>query len=141
MGVSSDAMLFYGFSAEDEDSWEEIFDGKDWDEAIAEKKGLRAPEVDYSASEENKEIHRAYWAKKVALLADEPCVFNMHCSDSCSILYVCIRESEVVASRGEAVEVKTLTVNLAWDGQLKAFCDLMGIPWQQPRWYLVSYMG
>ena len=35
MGISSDAMLFYGFSAEDEGVWEDLED-MEWEELYAE---------------------------------------------------------------------------------------------------------
>lgn len=138
MGISSDAMLFYGFSADDEGDWDSLAD-KDWEELYAEKKGITPPTVEYS--EATRVEWRAYQAKVREARANEPCEIACHCSDGCSIPYVYIKDTHVTASRGDPQEVKTLETDPAWRDQLKAFCDLMGIPWQEPKWYIASWMG
>ena len=138
MGISSDAMLFYGFSAEDEGVWDDLED-MEWEELYAEKKGIKPPEVAYSDA--TRAEWSAYWDKTREARAAEPCEMACHCSDGCAIPYVYIKSTHVTASRGYPQEVKTLEINPAWRGQLKAFCDLMGIPWQEPKWYIASWMG
>jgi hypothetical protein len=140
MGVSSDAILFYGFSAEDEGTWEELED-TDWEEEFARRKGINPPAVAYSDATQAE--WREYWDKSRKARADEPCEIDRHCSDGHPIPYVCIRGTHVTANRGspQAVTPEFLTVDPRWNDQLKSFCDLMGIPWEEPKWYIASWMG
>lgn len=139
MSVSSDALLFYGFSAEDVGDWGEI-DNDDWEALYAEKKGV-SPQVYDGKNQISEEALREYWRKTRKLLLDEPCEIGYHCMDGSAISYVCIKSTLTTASRGTPREVKTLEIDPAWRDQLKKFCDLMEIPWQESKWYLASWMG
>lgn len=133
MGTSTDAILFYGFSAEDEGDWDKRLED-DWTDTFAAHKGVLSPDSGNDA-------FNAYWSKKSQLLAAEPCEIDQHCSGAHPISFVYIAESKITASRGDAKEVGTIWIGERWRDQLKEFCNLMGIPWQEPKWYLVSYWG
>ena len=139
MGVSTDAILFFGFSAEDEEAWSEVFGEKEWEDKLAEKKGLLPPAEAFS--EKTRDAHREYWTKKEELVRAQGCDVGYHCSGDYPIPYVAIQESVVTAYRGSVKEVMTLEVKPGWRDQLKEFCTLLDIPWQEPKWYLVSYWG
>lgn len=142
MGQSTDAILFYGFHA-DEGEWDEFIgigdeeeDGStDWEDAFAAKKGTAAPTVEY---ESNEELFSAYWEAKRKLIEAEPCEVDSHCSCDCPMPFVCVKKSKTTAWRGSPAEITSIAVESTWNEQLRTFCELMGIPWQKPRWWMVS---
>jgi len=142
MGRSTDAILFYGFHA-GEGAWDEILGG-DWETTYVGKKGVLPPPVEYD-TDEHKAQHRTFWSARSALVTAEPCTIGTHCSSECPMPFVCIRASKTRARRGHPEEIKPLAIAHEhewsaprWDAQLKAFCELMGIPWQTPGWWIVS---
>lgn len=121
MGQSTDAILFYGFHA-DEGAWDD-FIGVDWEDTFCSRKaGMFAG--DYDA--------------KNKLLSSEPCQIESHCSAECPMPFVCVKASMTRAWRGYPKKIESLSVHPDWDAQLRAFCALMNVPWQEPRWWLLS---
>ena len=135
MGQSTDAILFYGFHAEEGD-WDEII-GDDWEDAYAAKKGDPEPGVPYDTAE-NKKLHSDFWNRKSKLVDAEPCEVGTHCSGDFPMPFVCVKASKTRACRGYPEEIKSLDVGEDWKAILMAFCELLGIPWQEPKWWLVS---
>lgn len=135
MGQSTDGILFYGIHA-DEGEWDEQL-GDEWEEEYASKKGVPAPTVEYDTAA-HKALHQAFWDKKHDLTKAEPCAVDTHCSGECPMPYAFVKASKTRASRGYPQQITSLAVQPEWDAQLRAFCETMGIPWQQPKWWLVS---
>lgn len=127
MGVSTDAILFYGFELTDEEGGEvcdlEYFltgeETEDWWECIVKSRTGK------SSSD---------WGVE----------FGCHCCEDAPLWYVCVEA--VGASRGETVEIKPDDLLCYQHGdpkdiKLKAFCDAMSIEYKQPAWWLVSWWG
>lgn len=156
MGVSTNGILFYGidlgedfeydrealpFTDEQYGVWEE--DGKEWEDLWAALHGVFGPSVEYG--EENKEVFHAYWDKKGELEKTSPCEVDLHCSYEYPIYYVALRGANFTAYRGSPEEVSLdfpdgMTKEEA-DAKIKEFCEKMGLPYSQPKWYLASLWG
>lgn len=82
---------------------------------------------------------RHYLGVKINLA--QACGVNVgiHGYDGYTCHYVSIKETELRGSCGEATEVVAdrRSQNINWDSQLREFCELMGIPFTQPKWWLV----
>jgi len=164
MGVSTDAILFYGhaFDTEgtkpwlfDQDEQVDEDDDADWEDRYAFLKGLIAPRELYperwltKATPYTAEEQRIiadwgdYWTAKRKLLAECPVEIGGHCSDECVMPYVAIKQSVQRASRGYPQKAVTdHPESIDWDRQIKDFCDLMGIGTDTPpQWWLVSWWG
>lgn len=162
MGISTDAVLFWGLCDSEENHWanlgrdwedpdnvEDTDDLDDWEEVYAIRMGLEAPPEPY---EEHKDKYPPFWDAKSKLVEDSGCAIDYHCCDESRMPYVSVSESLVMASRGFPVEVGNfhsgqrdgadlLKVDLGWDAKLRRFCEVMGIKYSEPRWWLVSWMG
>ena len=117
MGVSTDAILFYGFPVDDGGPNHEIICGSDLDaddeldeDEIWRRKFALPPEV-------------AVWQHQDKY----PVTVGTHCSGDCPLHYVAVKKSEITASRGYPEEIKSLDVNPKWDRQLLEFCKVWGL--------------
>jgi hypothetical protein len=132
MGVSTDAILFYGYCWDDESSSPWASDDDDdiddeerwelWEERYARLKGCDPSTDPYDFSRVS------------------PCETGSHCSDTCSMPYVAVRASVTIANRGYKQQVSSLKVGRSWNKELVAFCKLMGIKRgrRKAAWWLVS---
>lgn len=136
MGTTTDAILFYGFHA-GENEWDEFIGEGDWKDVFAKVMGHPEPKAVFN--DDTKDEHIAYWKTKGALAEAEPCEVDFHCYGDSPMPYLCVKASKTVTARGDASEIKSLTVDPTWDEALQIFAKKMGIPWQQPKWWLVSY--
>ena len=138
MGTNTDAILFYGFHA-DEGAWDEFIGENDWEDKFVEVSGRPAPKAEFS--DDTKGDYVSYWKMKKAFVDAEPCQVDFHCSGSAAMPYACVKASKTVAWRGNPIQISSLAVDPTWDEALQTFAKKMGIPWQEPRWWLVSYWG
>jgi hypothetical protein len=143
MGVSTDAILFYGYSWTEEtdlpwtigrdpvDNEEE-----DWEKRLAAALGCPRPPADADAA-----TRTAYWDKQRKLVTAAACEVGRHCSNSCPMPYVAVTASCLAAWRGRPKTILSLEIDPAWNDQLKEFCRLLGISIEgkQPSWQLVSF--
>jgi len=137
MGQSTDAILFYGLHAE-EGEWSD-YTGDDWEETFAAKKALlKPPKVEYN--KKTADLFKSYWKMKQQIVTAEPCTISSHCSRDCPMPFVAVSASIKRAYRGDPVQISLdlICINTNWKDQLYKFCELMGIPWQEPKWWLVS---
>lgn len=171
MGVSTDAILFYGFCWDEETStpWtigkdddEEDPDEDDWEIRYARLKGVvRANEkypdkgidpktgryrTDYTPEEQAiVDRYSAFLDAKGKVVDASGCEVDTHCCQEAPMPYVFIKTSKITNWRGSMtpITMDTLKVGDDWDQQLAAFCDLMGINVKdkKPGWFLVSYWG
>lgn len=119
MGLSTDAILFYGFSLEEDEQYEYEgeFDERDHDCYL----GRLCDEM------WNKPIHG--------------CVLGTHCSCEYPIYYVAIQGTQTVAWRGYPKELgQSLVAEVGWKAKIKKFCKETGIKYRKPQWILVSDM-
>lgn len=158
MGQSTNAYLFYGFHLSedgkpDEGEWfnftntalkaeeegEELEepneDDCDWEHVYARKMGEKPPPEPY---EGNEEAHSAFWRRKDELRKAATCTIDTHCSAECGMPFVAIVASFYGACRGDPTTVESIEVGKTWDAKLRAFCELMDLPYRQPQWWLAS---
>lgn len=133
MGTSTNGILLYGFSLEEEDSkpWN-IMDSsgepyEDYEEALDTVLG--------TTDKEWKERSEAREALGVDL--------ELHCSYDYSMYMVAIKETVVTAYRGSPVKVATRPPEEDWDKKLRVFCKLLkiNIKGLKPAWWLCSLWG
>lgn len=138
MGVSTNAILFYGIDiGEEVPDWDE--DALDeWEVTYASRLGIKEPEVPYN---DNEEVHKKYWDNKSKLAKASGCKVGQYCCSEYPMRYVALKETETTVYRGEAVEIKSLTVPVDANDKLRRFCKVMGIEYQDPKWFLTSYWG
>jgi hypothetical protein len=157
MGVSTDAYLFWGFSGDDYTCWANIglsYDDPayapegdeadaldDWEEIYAERKGVLLPTMPFSKEPEVEKVYHAFWDAKHRLIKECGCKIDYHCHSNYGIPFVAISDSITCACRGEPKEIILLEIKPEWEMKLREFCDVMGIQWQEPKWWLASYWG
>jgi len=126
MGISSDGIFFYGLMWKDKDDppWKSPTP----DELENSKYGEPDWEELYEVRSGNKTEH-------------SPVELDIHCSFDCSMHYLAVKRSLVRAYRGGPKQVKVLEASPEWEGQLKKFCETMGIKWREPSWWLTSLYG
>lgn len=164
MGVSTDAVLFYGYAWEedgrfpptiDRDDEEEDEDSDDeWQDRVLTARGV--PKVNWDTyNRDDVGEARQRWEKesgyavrneaKKALTKDFPCEIGGHCSGDYPMPYVYLTKYAHTASRGEAAEVAGLPEPTDEEkAKLAAFIELLKIDVSEakgPGWLLVSYWG
>jgi hypothetical protein len=143
MGVSTDAILFYGFPFGDEGEefpWHKDQYDNDWVQYYAEKIGIPIPTEEYS--EETKKIFSEFWNKRNKAVEECECEIGIYCSYDYPMLYAAIQRFTVTTWRGDCNEVNTNRP--VWPKEidkLRDFCKLMGIEFQEPKWYMVRLWG
>ncbi len=156
MGISSDAILFYGFSYDEEIDLADLIEDEDfqddeWDDYYCKKHNLIEPEwpKDYEsraikALTPEESAERKVWReKKEEILSQCGAGIRFHCHGDYPIPYIYAKDSRVAAGRGDVVDisVEKLTIQKDWDSKIEKFCKVMGIEKKPCGWKLVSYMG
>jgi hypothetical protein len=168
MGTSTDGYLFYGYAFSEKllitRTKTELVDGDShgdeeddenyiaWDDLYAERKGLDMPDVgdtDWTNDAQvaaRYDVLKPYWDAQRALLQESGCKLDTYCANAYQMSLVAISDSFLCASRGDAIEVKSLEVKENWDALLQDFCKTLNIDTTQakdgaPKWWLVSYWG
>jgi hypothetical protein len=110
MGVSTDAILVYGFDLGEEEDIE--------DERIR----------DVIEKADNLELE------------DNRAAIVGHCSHDYRMIIVAVPNTKRVAKRGypTTIDPASMAVPQERVAELRAFCEAHGIPWQEPRWILCS---
>lgn len=140
MGSSPHGFVFWGiplpldeYEERAETPWEQYQD----EEFYAAKKGVVEPQKEYVSGDPD---YSAYWQAKAALVKAEPCKISQtgYGDFERDIAYVKASYVEV-----EWSEVKTFStkVNPEWEGQLRAFCEVMEIEWTEPGWHVGTRYG
>ncbi len=146
MGVSTDAILFWGyaFDAEDVKPWDINADepsADDEDERYARLVPGAPSEPDEPYATDNPRW-QAYYKAKRAFLESARGTLVRHCSDGCTMYAVAHRDSEQRAYRGDVKDVRCNATD-DWRAELDAYCKAMGIntAGMEPGWKLVSWWG
>ena len=162
MGVSTNAILFYGYCWDKEI---ELFpcdpdgDFPEWDRIILRKRNVPDPWEAFPSEEfrtldwrerrqkgdawmKEHEVELNAWTEAKKFVREEfGCEIGSHCSGGCSMPYVFV--SEVVARRGYPLSVTpaTLAIDPVWHSLLDRFLAELGIdrPQEKPGWWLASY--
>jgi len=155
MGVSTDALLVYGYVWEDEhdlfgepdDDDDENEERPEWDEVIARQRGIPNPWDAYPHEELGRlpyaehrrrsdewvaghDVELEVWhAAKKAIEDEYDVEIARHGSDQWTVPIVKIASAGHRAHRGDAhmVDPTSLTVDPAWDGKLQQFITDLGI--------------
>jgi len=150
MGTTTDAYLFYGFTIYDPEEGEgemppwmddESDEGSlEWEDVLATKLGLSKPDGAYIDHEGE---YRTYWKERGKLAEGAGCVVDTHCSGEYPIYFVALKDKYFRASRGNPTEIDmgSMVITSMEKEKLRRFCELLEIPWQEPKWYLASYWG
>lgn len=134
MGVSTNAILFYGLLLPGGDD-----DEGDIDSAVAIEDWIDEWQEEY-LKRKNLDWKNDYSIQST-MMEDCPVEIGWHCSGDYPMHYLSPKDAGKSASRGYPEVVDSLEVKPEWDGQIKEFCEVMGIRYSQPKWYLVSYWG
>lgn len=159
MGVSTDAILFYGYCWDEEWYGEEPAWAGDWETAYAAARGVIAPTAtypervgsdghlrptDYSAEEQAIiDQYSAYWKAQREVVTASSALVGEHCSNECRMTFVAIRASVTKAHRGDPRQILSLDIDSAWrwQSQLEEFCDLLQIDVSGKKlgWWMASW--
>lgn len=133
MGHHANAYLFYGIGFEEgttlgEESaykWEDVY--------VRKAHGLTQGVLSLSD----------YWKQRDPLVKSSTCEVDTHCHCDYGIPFVYLRGTFTRSAQGDTTEVK---LDLPCpkeeaDARIKAFCELMGLPYTQPKWLIASYEG
>lgn len=157
MGVSTDAILFYGYCWSEEMSL--IPEGEIWQELLLGRRGVPNPFGGFPAPEtipyakrrklvddwcvEHRAELDAWRAAKQGISQEFGVEIGTHCSDQCAMPYVFAVGSQIVAARGHPEQITTLAVGVDWPSRLNHFLETLKIarPQPTPGWWLVSDWG
>lgn len=127
MSISSDGIFFYGMIwKEEEPPWRPLSE-KELEEAD-----------DLSTNPEWEDVYCLRSGKDIL---DCPVELGVHCSFESPWYFLGITATIVRASRGYPEKAPTVTEMGEWRSQLEEFCAIMGIPWQEPTWWVTSIYG
>lgn len=153
MGQSTDGILFYGIAYGEELDMDEIskfhghdpdvgFDG-DFETLYADKMGVVSPTEEYSRDDKAvQDKYVAYWNAKREINKQGGCEVGTYCSSDYPMYYACVKAGHYSVSRGDETEIPNgLHFEPNWNQQLQDFCTLMGLPYKEPKWLMVSYWG
>lgn len=129
MSVSSDAILVFGFPVGREDEvpeWLIDVDGEeiDFDDFVC---GPYEIDCDYSA--------------RRAKLGSCPADLTLYCSYDYPMFILGVRGTETRVAHGDFSEISSLDVPAEKISAFKSWCELSGIPYEEPKWLLVSMYG
>lgn len=136
MGVSTDAILAFGFDLGDDlpgklgeylASYEDGY--FDFEEFIATTCGVGPDEWE------------KYTAAKTAALENCGAEITTHCSHDYPSYFLHVPGAKQRARRGDPKKVELPQIGAEQIDALRAFCDLNGIDWQEPAWHIFSYWG
>lgn len=147
MGSEPHGLVFYGFPLVDEDGepvnpWASEDDEEeegddpycDWGERLAIARGAAKPEhKDYNSSDWG-----TFFKKKAEAKEASPINVALAGYGECLIDCIVIKESYVRAEWGEVLPLKTLETKPEWDGQLREWCETLGIEYRQPGWFVAA---
>jgi len=127
VGVSTDAILFYGFH---------LFD-PERDISICGREQIGEMWIE----EWLKKYTEEYAFSKESILENLGVEIVVHCSGDYSIYCLAAKGSVRKAWRGSEEEITDFIVKSEWNESLSRFCEYFGLPQQTPKWLLVSYWG
>jgi hypothetical protein len=148
MGVSTDAILAFGFDLGDEEDKSlaarfgveepddgESFDFEDW---LGEQAGAVYP-AGHSGIDSPE--YRAYSEKRNAAIDACPVEVVMHCSYDYPMHFLALRGTKQRAWRGSPKAVATEGPAPEQIAAMRQFCEQHGIEWQEPAWHIFSMWG
>jgi hypothetical protein len=157
MGVSTNAILFYGYVWTEEEDLLLLRDDEEWTDRVLLRRGETNPwraypqEIERIENYQQRQLagdnwcaeHRAeldaWYAKKAAVEKEFGVELDMHCSGDCPMPYLSAKT--ICARRGDPEKITDLAVKPEWAERLKKFMEELHI--KKPKggigWWLVSY--
>lgn len=136
-------IVFWGFVIPDdvELPWE-AHDAAQWQDHFATVMELKPPEVAYEGNEEE---YHTYYDQMQAAVVEAGCEVDAtgdhEWAERPRFVHVTAGQIYASAPQVEPLDAGRLEVKPEWNAKLKSFCELMGIPFQEPGWYLTSANG
>lgn len=155
MGVCTDGIIFYGIEY-GEDLPERagvVVDSVDWwygaDDIYDKKMGVKAPiypeRSDFEGPKEWEEALDEYGAAAKRIEDARGCELSTHCSGEYPIYYLALNYKHRVSPRGYSICFNVVDnffkVGPEDDKIIENYCEIMGLKYSQPKWYLASYYG
>lgn len=142
MGVNTNGILFYGIAYDEDlavDALAPNFDG-DFETLYAAKMGVHEPNVEYDKTTEP--LFQKYWKERRKINEQSGCHVGVYCSGDYPMNFVWVNDGRYIANRGEAIEIPDgLKAKPEWKDQIKTYCEVLNLPYSEPKWFLVSYWG
>jgi hypothetical protein len=140
MGVSTDAILAFGFDLGEElpEALLEVLAEDSYftfEDFVLKLAGLVAPDYDKIGLPEWDD----YRSAKSKAITEFPVEIVRHCSGSCPMYFLSVNGTQQSARRGYPQDVKLVDISEEQLARLKEFCERFGIEWQEPSWQLFSY--
>ncbi len=152
MGMDARANVIFGFAIGGEgydyeapQCPEDVLE--DWEDVYATKKGLVDPYVDDETYEkpENKAACSQYWRDKDALVktAKGEIEIEGDLCGGCMTSYVTHKDMNISCNWDGPTTIapEQVTLKPEWREELQAFCELMNIPWQEPKMMIICSAG
>ena len=144
MGVSTDAILAFGFDLGLEDEPPAFLQQEgedapslDFEEFIQQEAGIQYPHgFGYGTPE-----YDAYYQAKKAAIEACPVDLIMHCSHEYPMYFLAVRGTESKAYRGSPTKVEAAPIEPAQVQAMREWCGAHGIEWQEPAWHIFSMWG
>lgn len=142
MSTSTNAILAFGFNltGEDEDikeifgvDEEEEFDFEEW---LLEEAGVIYP-AGHAGIDSPEYV--AYSSASKAAIAACPVELVMHCSAEYPMHFLAVRGTVKMAHRGYPQAITTWMPEQERIDAARAFCDELGIEWQESQWHIFSF--
>lgn len=132
MSDSNQAIFFWGIIFHDRDNgpkWDGVDDNGDWEVGIAKRLGVKNFSKDKASP-----LTHALEVEDILIgsTGDQACNEDIK-------FYVTISESLHQTWTSKKVDLPISI--LRWEKRLRAFCDKVKIPWQEPGWHLAAYYG
>jgi len=139
MGSDASAAIIYGFPYEGEGfEYNSCANHDDHEEWLAEFQGLLKPADDADDKEWQK-----YWDAQAELPLETECEGCM--MSGTTTTYLCIRESILSGDWDRGTEIPAGHIKMPpppeWDALLKTFCEKSGVPFVQPKWWIIASYG
>lgn len=148
MGSTPRGILFYGFPLADTEDESPLFpwgldeyeedDSGGWEKAYFSSVGLENLSVDHTRfrndTEYNAEV-RTYWYKRNEAKARLGVDIGFAGYDGYTSYYL---SAYSCSSEWGAMTIASMEIKPEWNEKIKHFCEMVGIEYQQPAWYLTS---
>lgn len=164
MGISTDALLVYGYIWDDEHDLFGEDSAGEWEDRIARQRGISNPWDTYPEQEfsqlpydqkraagerwrnDNRDALDAWYAAKKAISEEYGVRVGRHDSDEWSVPILKIEGAGLTVARGypKPVTAEALAVGADWDDKLRRFITDLDIDVSEakgPGWFLASWWG
>jgi len=119
MGISTDAHLGYGI----------VFSQEELDAQLTEE--------EFENEEETKLWEHDEELEKMGLKI----FYFGHMSSKPNGMGICVKETYFTGDPYENTEIDMPEINMEWKVKLQKACELVGLPYRQPKWNLAVYYG